>query len=233
MSHTNDMTGMGGPLDGIRVYATEFTALNNSGVHAHALLFLDKGAQTLTVHIRADGMEPGQVHAQHIHGFADDTDAKTPTIRQDDDLDGLVELLEGLQTYGPIQLNLTTEPGDREQLTGMTGITFPTADANGVLRYTETFRFDRGDPNAQAIFEAITPLENKELVLHGLTLREGQGRDAPGVMDEADGTAGYKGVLPVASGELHEVTSLGQLLAELLHAQHGHGGASDWAFGAA
>ena len=44
---------------------------------ATKLLFLDKEAQTLTVHIRAEGMEPGQVHAQHIHGFADDTDAKT------------------------------------------------------------------------------------------------------------------------------------------------------------
>ena len=225
MSHTNDMTGMGGPLDGIRVYATEFTALNNSGVHAHALLFLDKEDQTLTVHIRAEGLEPGQVHAQHIHGFANDMDAKTPTILQDDDLDGIVELLEGLQTYGPVQLNLTTEPGAPEQLTGMTGIAFPTADANGVLRYTETFRFGRGDPDAQAIFEAITPLEAKEIVLHGLTLREGQGRDAPDVMgDEADGTAGYKGVLPVASGELREV-DVGALLSSALSDGHLFGAA--------
>jgi hypothetical protein len=224
MGHTSGLLGgglLGGLLDGIQVYATDFTALNNSGVHAHALLFLDKAAQTLTVHIRAEGLEPGQVHAQHIHGFADDREARTPTILQDDDLDGIVELLEGLQTYGPVQLNLTTEPGAPEQLTGMTGIAFPTADANGVVRYTETFRFDRGDPNAQAVFEAITPLEAKEIVLHGLTLREGQGRDAPDVMDEADGTAGYKGILPVASGELQEV-GLGGLLSALIHAHLGH-----------
>ena len=226
MSHTNDMGGLlGGLLDGIQVYATDFTALNNSGVHAHALLFLDKAAQTLTVHIRAEGMEPGQVHAQHIHGFADDTDAKTPTIAQDDDLDGFVELFEGLETYGPIQLNLTTEPGAPEQLTGMMGVAFPMADENGVLRYTETFRFNSDDPDAQAIFDGITPLENKEIVLHGLTLREGQGIDAPDVMpgmaDEADGTAGYKGVLPVASGELHEV-GFGGLLSALIHSHLGH-----------
>jgi hypothetical protein len=224
MSHTNDMTGMGGPLDGIRVYATEFTALNNSGVHAHALLFLDQEDQTLTVHIRAEGLEPGQVHAQHIHGFANDMDAKTPTIAQDDDLDGLVELLEGLQTYGPVQLNLTTEPGDPGQFTGMMGIAFPTADADGKIRYTETFRFDLSDPDQKMVFDNITPLENKELVLHGLTLREGQGRDAPGVMDEADGTAGYKGVLPVASGELHEV-DVGALLSGALGFGHLFGAA--------
>ena len=215
---------MNGLFDGLHVYVTEFTALNNSGVHAHALLVLDKEAQALTVHIRAEGLEPGQVHAQHIHGFANDMDAKTPTIAQDDDLDGLVELLEGLQTYGPVQLNLTTEPGAPEQLTGMTGIAFPTADADGKIRYTETFRFDLSDPDQKMVFDNITPLENKELVLHGLTLREGQGRDAPGVMDEADGTAGYKGVLPVASGELHEV-DVGALLSGALGFGHLFGAA--------
>jgi hypothetical protein len=193
-------------------------------VHAHALLFLDQEDQTLTVHIRAEGLEPGQVHAQHIHGFANDMDAKTPTIAQDDDLDGLVELLEGLQTYGPVQLNLTTEPGDPGQFTGMMGIAFPTADADGKIRYTETFRFDLSDPGQKMVFDNITPLENKELVLHGLTLREGQGRDAPGVMDEADGTAGYKGVLPVASGELHEV-DVGALLSGALGFGHLFGAA--------
>jgi hypothetical protein len=209
--------GLGGLLDGIRVYVTDFTALNNSGVHAHALLFLDPAAQTLTVHIRADGLEPGRVHAQHIHGFADDTDAKTPTILQDDDGDGFVELMEGLETYGPVQLNLTTEPGDPGQFTGMAGIAFPTADADGRIRYTETFRFDRSDPDQQMVFDNITPLQAKELVLHGLTLREGQGGDG----GEADGTAGYKGVLPVASGELHEV-GFGGLLSALIHNQLGH-----------
>jgi hypothetical protein len=62
-------------------------------------------------------------------------------------------------------------------------------------------------------------------VLHGLTLREGQGRDAPDVMgDEADGTAGYKGVLPVASGELREV-DVGALLSSALGDGHLFGAA--------
>ena len=222
---------MNGLFDGLHVYVTEFTALNNSGVHAHALLVLDKEAQALTVHIRAEGLEPGQVHAQHIHGFMDDTDARTPTIREDADGAGFVELAEGLVKYGPIQLNLTLNPEDSAHDHGTEGhdhtgeAMFPTADENGVLRYTETFRFDRSDPNAQSIFDGITPLEAKEIVLHGLTLREGQGRDAPDVMgDEADGTAGYKGVLPVASGELREV-DVGALLANVLGDGHLFGAA--------
>jgi hypothetical protein len=39
-------------------------------------------------------------------------DAKSPTILQDDDGDGFVELAEGEETYGPIQLNLTLNPED-------------------------------------------------------------------------------------------------------------------------
>ena len=220
---------MSDAFEGLHVYATRFTALNNSGVDGYALLFADQKNQTLTVHIRAEGMEPNQVHAQHIHGFDDDTDAKTPTIAQDADRDGFVELAEGLVKYGPIQLNLTLNPEDSQHDHGTPGhdqtaaAVFPTADAQGKLNYTENFRFDRSDPNALVIFNGITPLEAKEIVLHGLTLQDGQGRDAPGVVDEADGTAGYKGVLPVASGELHEVNVNG-LLGMLLSHGHGDGG---------
>ncbi len=214
--------------DGFHIYVTDFTALNNSGVDGYAVLFLNEETQTLTVHIRAEGLEAGKVHAQHIHGFADDKDAKSPTIAQDDDLDGFVELAEGLDTYGPIQLNLTTESGDPKQLTGMMGIAFPTADADGDIRYTETFRFDRSDPDQKMVFDGITPLEAKEIVLHGLTVQEGSGR---GTMGEVNGTAGYKGVLPVASGELREVD-----FARVLHdASHDErfSGVGDWLFGAA
>ena len=227
MSNVRQSTGLGGhhgsasggPFGGLQVFTTDFTALNNSGVDGQALLFLDARSQTLTVHITAEGLEPGQVHVQHIHGFDSDMDARTPTLAQDDDRDGFVELLEGLDTYGPIQLNLTLNPENSVHDHGTDGhdhtgaAVFPTADENGVLRYTETFHFDASDPNAQAIFSGITPLQAKEIVLHGLTLQEGQGTSD----GEADGTQGYKDVLPVASGELHEVVVSPQVLSAVLH----------------
>jgi hypothetical protein len=58
-------------------------------------------------------------HAQHVHGFEDNSDSKTPNVEQDTDTDGFVELAEGVPAYGPVQLNLTTQPGDAPQLTGM------------------------------------------------------------------------------------------------------------------
>jgi hypothetical protein len=135
-----------------------------------------------------------------VHGFEDDRDSTTPTLEQDTDTDGLVELAEGAPTYGPVQLNLTTQPGDAMQLTGM-GAAFRTADANGMLSYRQTFSFADLGMTGEDVLDDILPLEAKEIVLHGLDLAAGQGENG----GEADGTAGYKVVLPVAAGELREV----------------------------
>ena len=191
--------------DGKLLYETDIDPLNNSGVSGRAVLLIDLNDQSLIVDIEAEGLEPGQVHIQHIHGFEDDTDSKVPTIAQDDDTDGFVELAEGLETYGPILLNLSLNPEDSLHDRGegdhdhADEAEFPTVGDDGVLDYQQTFRFDADDPNAQAIFDSIKMLEAKEIVLHGLSVAEGQGE---GTDMEVDGTAGYKLVLPVAAGEL-------------------------------
>ena len=105
---------------------------------------------------------------------------------------------------------------------------FATVGEDGVLNYLETFRFDRADPNAQAILDDIVPLQAKEIVLHGLSVAEGSGRGTGGAVD---GTAGYKAVLPVASGELREV-EVAQFLQNASHDER-LGGVGDWLFGAA
>lgn len=188
-----------------QVYRTDLVALNNSLVEGEVTVTLDSPARTVTVDIHATGLEPNQAHIQHIHGFADDSDAKVPGIAFDSDRDGFVELAEGLPSYGPIQLNLTLNPENAAHDHGTPGhdhtaeAVFPTVGADGVLDYRETFRFAADDPNAQAIFDGITPLDRKEIVLHGMSVAEGSGAGTPG---EVDGTAGYKLALPVASGEL-------------------------------
>lgn len=97
-------------------YKIDYVALNSSGVAGGAFLALDAETNTLTVVTTGTGVEAGVPHPQHIHGFpADDDgnvqDAKSPTLAQDADGDGIVELAEGAATYGPIQLSLTDPVG--------------------------------------------------------------------------------------------------------------------------
>jgi len=192
---------------GMSFYHADFTTLNNSGATGRVLAFVDENAREVTFDIRAVGMEAGRIHAAHVHGFADDSKAMTPALTRDTDTDGFVELAEGVPSYGPVQLNLTTQPGDAMQLTGM-GAAFPTADANGVVSYQQTFSFAHLGMEGASTFDAILPLQAKEIVLHGLTLAAGQGENG----GEADGSAGYKAVLPVVSGELHAITAAGDVV---------------------
>jgi hypothetical protein len=108
--HEQDNGQHANGTDQFQVFATNFTALNNSGVSGGAAIVLDKASHTVTVEIDATNLEPNQVHPQHIHGFLDDTKSHSPTIAQDTDHDGFVELNEGLATYGQILLNLSLNP---------------------------------------------------------------------------------------------------------------------------
>jgi hypothetical protein len=176
-----------------------FTALNNSGVTGYAELA--RSGDSLTVRIAADGLDPNQAHIQHIHGrIAEDgtaVDSNTPGAASDVDGDGFVELAEGLPQYGPILLNLSTPQG-----AGLDG--FPTAP-DGKIRYEQTFDLTSMAGFGMGIDAAnLFPLDLREMVIHGLTVDGSAGAGTPG---EIDGTAGYKLVLPVASGEIIAVGS--------------------------
>lgn len=202
------LTGDDSFLAADHFYFTQFTALNGSGVSGGAILAYDDDTDTLTVAISAHGLEPNQPHVQHIHGFPDGTDAHTPTLAQDADHDGYVELGEGLSTYGPILLNLSTNHANGTGADNghshdgpVTG--FPTAPL-GDEYFIESYHLPQGDLGADPM------LALREIVIHGLTTPAGAGAGTPG---EVDGTAGYKLVLPVASGEISAVASAQDLRA--------------------
>ncbi|HEX5325515.1 MAG TPA: PEP-CTERM sorting domain-containing protein [Acetobacteraceae bacterium] len=183
--------------------------LNNSGVHAHFTLVLDGNLLTVTEH--ATGLEPNEPHPQHIHGLlgADAPNTMLASPADDTDHDGFVELAEGLVSYGPILLPLTSPPG------GAIG-DFPTAPG-GVINFKQTY-----DLTDSSIFPAgisasdLFPLTERELVIHGMTVAAGIGAGTPG---EVNGTGGYLATLPVADGLIRaavpEPASLALLLVGL------------------
>lgn len=174
-------------------YRVDFTELNDSGVSGWAILDLD--GDLLTVDMRIDGYEVGQPHAQHIHGAIDSVtgdpiDSTTPTLAQDSDGDGFIEVAEGAATYGPVIVPLVDSNGD-----------FPTPTSNS-LSFIQTYDLSESDAFA-ADFEKddLFPLYFREIVLHGQSV----GFVGDGTEGEVDGTPGYKGVLPVAAGEIQVV----------------------------
>lgn len=191
-------------------YEANLVALNSSGVTGMARLTFDDVAMTLGVLVQAQGLEANQIHPQHIHGPLDPVtgapvDAVSPTIADDTDGDGLVELLEGAPRYGPVLLDLRDET-----LPGVDG--FPTAP-DGTIDFSFTYDLLTTTAFGEG-FDAddLGDLALREIVLHGLTLRDGQG-SGPG---EADGTGGYKLVLPVATGQFVQTTAVPVPAAGLL-----------------
>lgn len=176
-----------------QVYSGTFTALNNSGVSGTATLTLSADAHTLNVLINASGLEAGEPHVAHIHGLESGPgmplDSTTPTLAQDADHDGYIELGEGLTTYGPIILPLTDFD----------------AAMTSTVAYNHTFNlldpsvYGAGFNITDLLGPNLDELQLRELVLHGMTVPPGPGAGTPG---EVNGTNGYLGVLPVASAEI-------------------------------
>lgn len=182
------------------VYRADLTTLNNSGVTGYAMFEVNPVTRTLSVEVNAMGLEPDMDHLMHLHGLIDGdgtsgnpaVDSQTPTLADDADGDGFVEVFEGLPQYGDIILTLGTQtaPG-------------------GSFAYSETFDLDDdslfGSPVGAMmdyVGDDLLPLEFREIVIHGLTV---DGSVGAGTDGEVDGTAGYKAVLPVAAGEIYQV----------------------------
>lgn len=188
-----------------QVYSGNFTALNNSGVSGYTILTLFGTSQqqacsstscSLNVQIHATGLEAGHDHLAHIHGLVDGNNmpvaSHTPTIAQDTDHDGYVELAEGQKTYGPIQV----------MLGGMNGIDpalSSTVDYNQTFNLLDPSTYAAGFNITSLLGPNLDELNLREIVLHGETVPTGAGAGTPG---EVDGTGGFKVVLPVASAEL-------------------------------
>lgn len=145
----------------------------------------------LRVNLKASGLTPGLPHAMHIHGEEAAGELATcPGANRRNDLvdDGLIETVEGLEDYGPIQVSFTTR-GDTSPDSGLALERFVTADANGDVQYKRSFEIPR---------RFAERLDELHIVVHGADLDEdgvyGGRTTALGALLEAE--------LPVTCGEI-------------------------------
>lgn len=161
------------PMDETMRYKSCLGALNGSGAIVFAYAKLE--GSMLTTEVWAPSVPAGS-HAQHLHGSEDDSFVSTcPDDSDDANMDGFVDINEGLGDYGAPQLFLRTSGNTDGSGEG----TFPTG-ASYTYQRTVTLG-SAGTPTKSA----MTPLDHKTIVVHGMMVN-----------------GSYDGSMPIACGQL-------------------------------
>jgi len=138
---------------------------NGSGATGSASLTATEDGR-LTVVIKAQGLVPGQPHAQHVHGTAGSSHLMCPsTDANDKDGDGYLTNEEATGEYGTIFLALTTR-GDASADSGLAIDRMPVADKSGRVNYERTFEAD------ELPAELLANLAELHVVQHGIDVND-------------------------------------------------------------
>src|SRR5919112_1702991 len=140
-------------------YKAHLNPLNRSGAEGHAILEKE-GKKKVETEIHTKGLASKLPHAQHIHGFKKAL-SECPTLA-DSGRDNLITTAEGLPSYGPIQVSLTTK-GDTSPKSALAVDRFPVANAKGSVEYERTFSVPAN---------VAKNLGKKVIVQHGVDLND-------------------------------------------------------------
>lgn len=111
-------------------YSATLSPMNNSGASGTATFDIRNGQFVAT--LNTTGVTADIVHAQHIH-FAN----ACPTAAADANGDGLVDVVEGLPTYGKILVPLDATLATQDDMGD-----FPMANADGSYTYKDSTSLD-------------------------------------------------------------------------------------------
>ncbi len=150
----------------------------------------------LRAFVFARGLSPDLPHAMHIHGH-EEAVAECPSLAAAGD-DGLIDTLDGLPDYGPIQVSFTTRGGTGGNLLpdGLALDRFPVADRFGFVNYQRTFTI----PD-----DIADRLGDMHIVIHGHDLN-GNGTfdgELSSLSDVVGAPVPLEAELPVACGSLN------------------------------
>ncbi len=137
-------------------FKAELNPLNRSGAEGHAML--EKNGKKVEIEIHTKGLAPKLPHAQHIHGFKKAV-SECPTMAAAG-RDNVLTTAEGLPSYGPIQVSLTTM-GDTSPKSALAVDRFPVANAKGSVHYERTISVPSN---------VAKNLGKKAIVQHGVDL---------------------------------------------------------------
>src|SRR5829696_6772823 len=140
-------------------FKADLNPLNRSGAEGYAILEKE-GKKKVATEIHTKGLAPKLPHAQHIHGFKKAL-SECPTLALSG-RDNLITTVEGLPSYGPIQVSLTTR-GDTSPNSALAVDRFPVANAKGTVNYERTLMVSA---------DVAKNLGKKAIVQHGVVLND-------------------------------------------------------------
>ena len=176
-----------------KVFMADLNPLNHSHAHGHAVV-LQKEGRKLDTKIVTTGMAPGLPHAQHIHGMAQAI-SECPTLAADTNGDGLINTAEGLPSYGPIRVSLTTR-GDTSPQSALAVNRFPVANSVGLLRYDRDLSVSR---------KVAKNLGKFAIVQHGVDLNHNGRYDFSAGPSELDPALPQEATIPANCGVIDRV----------------------------
>ncbi|MFC9063659.1 CHRD domain-containing protein [Streptomyces sp. NPDC057074] len=181
-----------------QAYQINLEQLNDSGASGTAMVSLE--GTELTVKIQAEGLVPGSPHAQHIHGSTKGMDFHCPDASADKNGDDIVSTVEGLPSYGDINISLTTT-GDTSKDSGLAVDRMPTADKDGNLSYERTISV------SQAVADHFKDLH---IVQHGIDVNDDGKYDAGAGKSELDPKLPLEATAPANCGMV-QGASIGEM----------------------
>ena len=108
------------------------TGVTSTSTTGEARFVVNGDKLTITIDVR--GAPPDTVHWQHFHGFKDGQAASCPSMAEDANHDGIVDLIEAGKTSGTTMVPFITHPASMDIAHG----TYPQADGKGAYHYQET-----------------------------------------------------------------------------------------------
>lgn len=181
-------------------YIAEIKPVNEEviglAVTGHAEL-IDDGT-TLTIKIEAENTPPNMMHWSHFHGFEDGTKGRVPTLEDDTNGDGIIDLPELYAVSGKTMVPFDDAPHDMN----IPHDNYPHADADGnwtyefevsIAKLKENFKEKFGSDDLQ--------LETRTVLIHGIP-------DTIQLPDTVRGTVKTYGphtTLPIGVGEIEKV----------------------------
>lgn len=182
-------------------YRAEIEPLNSEKIGTKAHGYVEFTIKDNNIHIKLEMFDtPANIeHWEHFHGFPDGKDASVPTMKQDTNHDGWIDLPETEAVSGTTMVPLDAAPHKM----CIPNDTYPVADNNGYYSYEKDVPYQELLQQFEKTFGGSDlELDKRVVYIHGIP-------DSLSISDTVAGKINDKYdqhvTLPIAAGKIKKV----------------------------